>query len=870
MNDQSFGYWLKRKRKALDLTQAELASQVFCSAASIRKIEAEERRPSTQIAGRLAEIFNIPENERKAFFQFARGHQRSAPGGITEDVLWHVPPAKPLANLPGPLTSFIGREKEVEEIIRLVDLNHLVTLTGPGGVGKTRLAIQSSNKLSPKFKDGVCWVELAALTDETLVPQALANSLGMREVPNQSLHETLIDLLRAKQLLLVFDNCEHLIAGCARLAELLLSASTTLKILATSREALGLGNETIWPVPVLSLPDSRQVALIDRPMQYEGIRLFVERASAVKPDFTLNEQNAFSVAQICQRLDGMPLAIELASARVTMMSVGEIAEHLQDRFDLLTTGSRMALPRQQTLRATLDWSFDLLSSPERIFFRRLSVFAGGFTLEAAEKVTTGAGISKSQVIHLLGQLINKSLVTLMPRAEDSESETRYGMLETIRAYAREKLNESGEAKRVCLLHRDFFVAFTEQAEPELNGARQLEWLTRLDGEHNNIRAALQWMQEVADVEATLHLAGTLFWFWYYRCFFTEGRGWLERALTADGSGTPYARAKALYGAASLARAQGDFIAARKFVEQSILLWRTLGDAGKQGLAHSQVVLGNLYRDQGDPASARALIEESVAISREQKDGWGLASALTNLGMAIRDLEDCTLAGSIIEESVALWRKQGDLWGLAQALRCLGLVAYRNGDYGAAYSLTEESLIYCHRLGDKQNIAFSLHNLGVFTLAQGDVDRAKPFFGQDLVMFRDLGNKSGVALCLQYQGLLAHLNGDNTQAQSLLEEGLALALVTGPRWIGSNYLLWLSGIAVDRGKFERATRLCSAARAHLTLISSFWDAFECAWYDRILNLARASLGEDAFAMAQAEGEAMKIEQAIAYALDNRDS
>lgn len=866
LSDISFGEWLKRQRKAAGLTQEQLAQQVSCAAITLRKIEAEERRPSEQIATRLAEIFNIPENERRAFLQFARGNWKSTFSGVIDDIPWREP-ITPRTNLPTPLTSFIGREKEIEEIVRLLDKNRLVTLTGPGGVGKTRLAIQSSNELMGNFKDGVWWVELAPLTDESLVPQALAEALGVREIPNQSLSEALFNFLHSKQLLLVLDNCEHLITGCAQLADKLLSACSTLKILATSREALGLTGEIAWPVPILSLPNVQRMSLTDLLMQYEGIRLFVARAAAAEPEFTLNERNALSVAQVCQRLDGVPLAIELAAARIKMMTVEEIAKHLDDRFDLLTAGSRTALPRHRTLRAAIDWSYDLLSGPKRILFNRLSVFAGGFTLDAAEEVASGGEVTKSQVIDLLGQLIDRSLVIVAARPENADTDTRYGMLETIREYGREKLDEAAETEQLRQRHCDFFIAFAEKADANLKGAQHLEWLDRLDAEHDNLRAALQWTLKARDVRATLRLAGTLSWFWERRSYLSEGRCWLEWALTVVDSSVPTSvQAKALYGAAYLARALGDFAKAYELVEQSIALWRVIDSAeDKHGLALALTLLGILVRDQGDPATSRSLIEESVALSREQGDIWSLAWSLINLGMAIRDQEDYALAWSTIEEGVALWRKQGDLWGLAEALHYLGLVAYRRGDYEAAYSIIEEAFSIRRRVGDKRSIAYSFHTLGVFALAQGDMDRARQFFEQDLVMFRELGDKSGIALSFQYQGYFAQLQGDNTQAQSFFEEGLTLAQETGPRWISSNYLLGLAGVHASRGQLERAARLCGAAKAQSAAGASFWDAFECSYYEHIVTLARASLGEEAFATAQAEGQALTLEQATTYAL-----
>ena len=865
MAEVTFGEWLRRRRKGMGLTQQQLAAKLHCSTIALKKIEAEERRPSAQMVEGIAEILNIPLRERTSFLRFARGDWQSAPTVQIEDTPWRVP----RTNLPIPSTSFIGREKEVEEIIQLVNKNRLVTLTGAGGVGKTRLAIQSSNKMQSNFKDGVGWVELAPLKKETLLLQAVAKGLAVREVPNQSLEETLTKFLYSKQLLMVLDNCEHLIAGCAKLVDRLLNSCPNLKILATSREALGLIREEVWPVPILSLPDAQRMSLIDLLMQYEGIHLFVERASAAKSDFTLTEQNALSVAQVCQHLDGVPLAIELAAARVKMMSVGEIAKHLDDRFDLLTAGSRTAFPRHQTLRSAIDWSYDLLSQPERLFFSRISVFTGGFTLNAAKEIATGDGVSKTQVIHLLGQLINKSLVNVRARSEEPKSETRYEMLETIREYAREKLDEFGETEQVRQRYRDFFIGFAEQAEPKLKGAQQFEWLNRFEVEHDNLRAVLQWTHEVGDMEAISRLAALLFWFWKRRGYLSEGCVWLERALAAEPTLTISARARLLYQVANLTRAQGDFARARELVEQSIVLWRTLDSEEKQGLPLALALLANLVRDGGNPGTARLLAEESVKLSREQGNAWSLALSLISLGMALRDQEDYNLAQSTIEESKRIWQELGDLWGLAEALHHLAHVAYRRGDYEVAYSLEEEVLSIQRQLGDKHSIAYAIHNLGLYTLAQGNMDRAKPLFEQDIVLFREIGDKTGIVLSLKFLGLFAHLHGDDVQAQSFFEEGLRLANKIGPIWISSDYLLWIAYLAADRRHLQRAVRLCSAAKTHLDTVAYFWNTFEQAGYERIINLARVSLGENAFALAQAEGRAMTIEQALAYALEELD-
>ncbi|MGA2505550.1 MAG: tetratricopeptide repeat protein [Anaerolineales bacterium] len=867
MDEPSFGYWLKRKRKARDLTQAELANQVFCSLATIRKIEAQERRPSRIIAERLAEVFDIPQKDREAFLQFARGIRESVLGETINNSSWHNLPPTHRNNIPVPPTSFIGREKDLKEIFRLLERNRLVTVTGPGGVGKTRLVIESSKNLFDKIKDGVYWVELGAINDETLIPQAIARALGVFEIPGSSLDELVFNFINQKELLLVLDNCEHLIGPCAEVADRLLGSCPNLKILTTSREALGLEGEMIWPVPILPLPVVQHISLVDLLMEYDGIRLFVERASAVKPDFRLNEQNARFVVQVCQRLDGMPLAIELAAVRTRMMSVEEIAKHLDDRFTLLTTGSRTAFPRHRTLRAAIDWSYELLSETERILFYRLSIFTGGFNLDAAEEVATGGKLGKTEIIDLLGQLINKSLVMVRQRTKDLASETRYEMLETIHAYALERLDESGEGYQVRQRHRDYFVAFAEDAVPKLKGAQQLDWLERLEAEHDNLRSVLAWTMETKDAAATLGLAGKLSYFWDRRSYLSEGRLWLERGLTIVNESTPTSlHAEALFQAAWLARAQGDFIKAHKFIEESIALWQTFETGGRQGLSLAKVLLGNLYMDEGDPIRARNLTEDCVVFFRKQKDIWNLAWSLCKLGRVIRDQEDYALAWSYLEESVALWRQQEDAWGLADALHNLGLVAYRQGNYATAYSLFEEDLMIQRKLGNKRMIAYSSHCLGLVILAQGDIDKARPFFDQGLVLFREVGDKSGIALTLQYQGLFAHIDGEEARAQSLFEDGLRLARETGPRWLSSNYLLWLANVAATLGQLERATWLCSAAKTQLVLSSSFWDAFECSCYEHIMALTHKSLGEDVFTLAQAKGQALTLDQAIALALD----
>jgi predicted ATPase/class 3 adenylate cyclase len=496
--------------------------------------------------------------------------------GLPDD----FPPLKSLDalpnNLPLQLTSFVGREREQAEVRRLLTTARLVTLTGTGGCGKTRLALQVGAELADAFADGVWFVDLAPLADPALVPQTVAAVLGVHEVAGRPLLQTVADHLRGRELLLILDNCEHLLDACAQLADALLRACPRLRILATSRELLGVAGESAWRVPSLTLPDARQPPAAASLTQYEAVRLFIERAVAALPTFAVTNQNAPAVAQLCWRLDGIPLAIELAAARVRMLTVEQIAARLDDRFRLLTGGSRTALRRQQTLQAAIDWSYQLLSEEERLLLQRLAVFAGGWTLEAAEAVGVGASIEGADVLDLLGALVDKSLVV----AEGQGAHERYRLLETIRQYAGEKLLEAGEVGPIRDQHRDWYVGLAARAEPELTGPGEEEWLGRLEVEHDNLRAALAWSLE-GDPGVGLRLAASLGGFWARHGHLVEGRRWLEAFLTRapapDDPEEQRVRARALRRAGILASDQQDRAAARTFLAESLILFRALGD-----------------------------------------------------------------------------------------------------------------------------------------------------------------------------------------------------------------------------------------------------------------------------------------------------
>jgi non-specific serine/threonine protein kinase len=773
----------------------------------------------------------------------------------------------PQQNLPSQLTSFIGREKEIETVKQLITPNgagRLITLTGAGGSGKTRLALQVANATLDIFPDGVWFIDFAPLTDPALVPQSLLTTLGLSEQAGSSAFAIISNFLQPKRALLILDNCEHLIQACSRLAETLLRACPTLHILATSREALSVPGETLYLVPTLTTPDPTQSDLTTLP-RYEAVRLFVERAQTALPGFALTVENTSAVAQVCYQLDGIPLALELAAARVKALRVEQIAARLEDRFDLLTGGSRTALPRHQTLHALIDWSHELLLEPERVLLRRLSVFAGGWTLEAAESVCVGDGVEADLVLDLMTQLVNKSLV-LAERIQGQEA--RYRMLETIRQYAGERLLEAGEAEQLRNQHLDFFMHWAEQAGPRLRGPQHLEWLNRIEAEHDNLRADLEWSLAQAERgEDSLRLAGSLFLFWHQRGHVSEGRAWLARALANPA--TPRAgaaRARALYAAGYLAHIQGDTTAAKAVLEESAGLWRALGVVGQTGLAYTLTSLGGTMRGLGAPAAARSIIGEAIALFREHDERWGLAYALCVLSMAIRDQDDYALARSVIDESVTLWQDLGDLWGLELATNRFGMVAMRQGDYKEAQHQNADCLAIATKLGDKEAVAVALLDLGIATLNLGDRIQAKSYFRECFSLFQESGNKTHIAICFYYFGYLAHFEGDDEQAKSFFEQELVLARTVGPIWLRSQALFGLAGVAAAGGQALRAARLLGASILQKEAGATYIDAADSLFNGQTSASAITILGEAAFAEAHAEGQKMTFEQAADYALE----
>lgn len=761
-------------------------------------------------------------------------------------------------NLPMQLTSFIGREKEITEIKTLLSTTRMLAITGPGGAGKTRLALQVAAEMLDVFGDGVWLVELASLSDLNLVPQTVASVLGVREQPGRSLLTTLSEYLRNKHLLLLLDNCEHLVAACAQLADALLKACRNLRILVTSREALGVAGETLWHVRPLSLPDANYAASPEDLVSYEAVRLFVERVRSSQPTFEVTRKNAPAVVRVCRQLDGIPLAIELAAARVKFLSIEQIAARLNDRFRLLTGGARTALPHHQTLRAAIDWSYDLLSEKERALLPRLSVFSGGWTLEAAETVCQGSGVETHDVVDLLAHLADKSLIL----AEHKAEEIRFGILETIRQYCWERLLESGEAPEFRRRHRDWFVSLVEGIEESLRGPDEATWLDRLETEHDNLRAVLDWSHtDEQSAGVGLRLTGALERFWVVRGYFAEGRARLEAALSDSTSESP-ARAKALHGAGVLAGHQGDYNQAEARSREAAALWRKVGD--KLGTALALNTLGQVARTRGDYGQATHLLEESLALIRDVGDKWALALTLNMLGVVARGRGDYARATALHEESRALRKELGDQKGLAVSLERLGLVALCQGDLDRARALFDESLTLGRDVGDRLAIAWATGDLAQVALYQGDYAEGQALQEKSLAIFRDLKDKAGVAESIRTLAKSAQAQGDRERAATLYTESLSLWKELGDAHGIARGLADVAALTVQ-GQPERAAQLFAASGRLYEAIGALPSSFEHADHARDIATLRRVLDADTFEAAWEWGRTVTADRAIERAL-----
>jgi len=697
----SFGYWLRLRRKALDLTREGLAGRVGCSAGTIQKLEEEERRPSVQIAERLAEIFNIPPNEQPTFLRFARGELHSHIAETPDDAPWNTSAKPSRSNLPVMVTSLIGREMEIADVrnyLLKADI-HLVTLIGPPGIGKTRLSIESARATVPDFPDGVFFAALASLDSRALIAVTVAQALGYVGTGNVSTLEQLKEGIGNKQILIVLDNCEHLIEDVASLVASLLSVCPRLKILATSRESLRIPGEWLYPVPALDISGEDPSLDMDAALNFPALILFAERARAVRSNFVLDAENIKAVAAICKQLDGLPLAIELIAARMRLITPQALSERLHDQFILSANGMRAVPARQKSVHDAIDWSYKLLSEEEQNLFAYLSIFSGGFTLEAAETIFSQAFTEKT-VSALVASLLDKSLLQM---SLDSSGEARHVMLATIQEFARQRLRETDQEAEIRNWHLAYFLDFAGQADHALRGPDQPEWLKRLNSMHANIRVALDWAIETGQTETALQLAHRLWWFWSKRSEFNEGRQWLGRVLAMPD--------------------------ARLFPD-------LYADVLTQLAHHTELQLGG--------KAARPFIEQALPIARAHNNPQTLANALMVFGLVLTFEENFGAARSALQESMTLFREAQDQWGTAVALMSLAYSAYRNEDRETAFMLNEQALTAFRDLGDQYFQSVCLYEIGSFRAKQGDLKEGLAELRESLRLSRELGSRFEIA------------------------------------------------------------------------------------------------------------------------------
>ncbi len=769
------------------------------------------------------------------------------------------PPAAGRAGgrLPAETTSFIGREADLAAVGKLLAAGRLVTLTGPGGSGKTRLARQAGAAVAAGQPDGVWLVDLAPVGGPELVAPAVAAALEVREEPDRPLAGIIADRLRDSEALLIADNCEHVVDEAAELVAALLAACPALRILATSQTRLGVPGEAVWPVPPLSVPPltGGGLAVV---AEAESVRLLCDRAALARPGFSLTAGNAADIGEICRRLDGIPLAIELAAARLSTLTPAQLAARLGNRFGVLTGGSRTALARHRTLRAAISWSHELLGQQEQACFRRLAVFAGGCTIDAAEAVCADAGLPAEAVLETVTSLVDWSLLT----TEERCGAMRYGMLESVRQYAREQLVQAGEDDQLSRRHLAWLLDLAGRAD--LDGTDQSAWLDRLEADHGNFRAGLEWALAARQFDSALALAGGLATFWAMRGHVGEGRRWVSAALSAAAAhDDPRARATALDGAAQLAFAHGDLAAQQDYLRESLGIWRGLGQAAHVAECLSE--LGVAAHIRGEPGAAKSLLDQALESARLAGDQRQTAMALNGLGLlALHD--DPPRAAGYYEESLACIRQVGDLRQTTIVLGNLAVAVRHQGRIDLARARMEEQLACARELGDRKLIGWALTNLGLAAIEFGDLAAARARQDEALSLAREIGDRRLETYALNNSGTVCRLDGDYPAARAFHRRSLQLAQALGEPHIVAENLEELAGVEAAEANFGLAACLLGAAEALRERLGEPLPGPDLPLHDQVIADVRGALGDERYQAAWDRGRSMPEQEIVTLAAE----
>lgn len=762
-----------------------------------------------------------------------------------------------MTNLPILVSSFVGRKKELGELELHLARTRLLTLTGAGGCGKTRLAIELAAEQLQEFPDGVWLVDLANLSESDLLARAVAQALGIRLPPNREPTDALTDFLATRNTLLVLDNCEHLIDAVAGLATVLVLRCPALRMIATSREGLNIDGEFVWIVPSMQLPGEDAEATVAAVEQYDAVRLFVARAVTAAPSFQLTEKNASAVAQICQRLAGLPLAIELAAARIKFLGVQELLSRLDDAFAVLHNSKRTAPPRHHTLRAAIDWSYALLSEPEQILFRRLAVFAGSFTIEAAERICSGKALEQAEVLNCLSRLADKSLVVV----DEETAESRYRLLEPLRQYAQQKLSSARELETVRSQQVAFAIVMAETVDAKLHGPDQVAGLDLLERERENLRAALAWSRKMQDAENGLRLAGALWWFWVRRGSVSEGMQWLREFFEMRG-GSDRVRAAVLARGAFLAWRHADYARLEEWSAQSLKLAHDARD--QETHAFAVMMQGGAARDRGEGRKAQARLQQAFVLFDRIHHKWGMGWVCLYLAPIFYGRERYEQGKETWQTGLRLFRELDDLWGIAMTLTYLAQEARRVERNTEARAWLEESLEVFRKLGDTYDIARCLTELSQVAQAQGDDERATVWLGEAFTLLKQLGLARPTINAPLQLASIARQRGDLRLVLFLLQESLPqVAVRNDPRWLAI-YFAEFGALACAVKNFDAAARLFGAAQKQIDIASSGSELFSLDEYSQNVNAARAALGEQAFSAAYQEGRSFDSQAAIALA------